>query len=100
MPIIPQILVFSLSMHFSRIRSKLLALLQLGGNTLCTRANAVAGVVQLHATPVTDMENLDEMAVFCAFGNKKRTKVPNKEDCRDECTTEASESPNPLPQTH
>ena len=33
------------------------------------------------ATPVTDMENLDEMAVFCAFGNKKRTKVPNKEDC-------------------
>ena len=40
------------------------------------------------ATPVTDMENLDEMAIFCAFGNKKRTKVPNKEDCRDECTTE------------
>ena len=32
-------------------------------------------------TPVTDMENLDEMAVFCAFGNKKRTKVPNMEDC-------------------
>ncbi|MBQ8241219.1 MAG: hypothetical protein IJZ38_10370, partial [Bacteroides sp.] len=32
-------------------------------------------------TLTTDMENLDEMAVFCAFGNKKRTKVPNKEDC-------------------
>ena len=46
MPKIPQILVFSLNMHFSRIRSKLLALLQPGVNTLCVRANAVAGVVQ------------------------------------------------------
>ena len=46
MPKIPQILVFSLNMHFSRIRSKLLALLQPGVNILCTRANAVAGVVQ------------------------------------------------------
>ena len=97
MPKIPQILVFSLNMQFSRIRSKLLALLQPGVNTLCVRANAVQEWYNRRAIPVTDIENLDEMAVFCAFGNKKRTKVPNMEDCRDECTTETSESPSPLP---